>query len=153
MIKEFDFDTKNKNNERQKTAPKSSPKLLIILGLFFLIFILGSTGMKDVLSAKAQKPVASTKTTKVLTSRSVPSIDTQSILDQAKAKSADIGKELLKAGQQAGSAILGVSVKMMQKTASESAPFVASAAANLVIKSTVPALLDQIHKLPKDQQS
>jgi len=126
--------------EDREIVPKTSPKILVTLGFLLIIFISGVMGVK-VLNAQIQKPHPSPQAIQQLVPKSLPKINTDGIAQQ-----------LLKVGEQAGAAVLGATVQFMQKTASQSAPKVASAAANLVLQSAVPALVDQVKKLPPDQQ-
>jgi hypothetical protein len=142
MIKPFNFES-----TREKKVSKKSFNAGVIVGMF-LLFIIGGALLFSQIS---QVKVLSQKQTKT-SKNSLTFPNKNMLLQQVRNVASGIGLTALNLGKQAGGAILGETVKFVQKNASESAGKVASTAANMVIKNTVPALVNQIDKLPPDQK-
>ncbi len=140
MIRPFNFG---------KSEGKSrSSKIGIFVGFAVLAFIVGSLFLNEV----KKNPFKDIKSLKPVQSKvKLPPYTTQ-ILKQAQGQAGIIGRAVFSFGEKTGAAILGESVKFVEKNASKSASVAASAAANLVIKTAVPGIVDQVNKLPADQK-
>jgi hypothetical protein len=141
------------------SAHGPSSKMGLYMGFFLLFFVFGTLGYNMVLSDKVQKPsptnvinLKSGSSKDVTIKSPQPSSGSAKIIDEAKKSAAYILSQLLRTGEKAGAAVLGISVKFMQYTATKSAPIVASAAAKMVLQSAAPAIVQQINKLPPDER-
>ena len=145
MLKEIDSD-KSKN-----TVTRSlSTKIFIVLGIILLFFIGKSILLNQAAKMKEQKSPTSKEASG---SAEVQGVATQWVVDEVKEKTSGIGKEIVRVGGEVGGAVLGDTVKFFQKNATESAQNIASSAANVVIQSTAPGIVDQINKLPEGQRN
>jgi hypothetical protein len=137
MIRPID----SKEEDEEQESPRSrvglkmgSPKIALVFSILLLGIVGGSVVMHQVTKKPFQVKVS------------------DKVLNETKEKGSGLLDDLVNTGKDAGAAILGASIQFVQSTASDSANKVASAAASTFIKSTVPSVVDQINKLPPEQQ-
>jgi hypothetical protein len=140
MIKKIDSDEEDRGEEKPNKFDSS--KIVVFVATLLLVIIgisLAVHNSSALLSFRMPKLSFNSSTKQKTTP--LPKIDSN-----------ELRSSLLKAGSQFGAAVLGASVKFVQETASSSAKTAASAAASMVIKSTAPKIVEEIHKLPPEQQ-
>lgn len=150
LDKEESKATKKSRGSSKKEIKKASSRLGLFIGFVMLLFISGIMIFNHITTLSFQKKNPSKK--EVSLQSPLSKVEPDTILEEAKKRGVNIGGQLAKAGQEVGAAILGQTVKFIQRAASESAQQVASTAASVVIQNTVPGILNQIDKLPEDQR-
>lgn len=107
----------------------------MILKIIFLISLIGTGLLIDKIFANKKKNLSEV-------------LGKSQQLDQVKKKSNDIVAESIKTGEKIGGEVLGQSTNFISNIAAQAA----STAGDIVYQNTIGKLVDQISKLPKDQQ-